>query len=249
MSAPTVVFITGVRQGIGLALLKAYLSRPNHHVIGSVRNSDSNHSLLTLPKASETQFTIVHIESVSSSDPARVLRLLQDMGVSHIDVFIANAGGAPPNEPLDTVSTYNLMTAFHINAASVIRLFQTFRPLLMKSERTPKWISVSSRAGSIGLMGEQGSFFAPAYGASKAALNWFTEALHHTHEWLVVLNIHPGHVRTELGNRAARAMGIEEAPTTVDESATGVIMLIDQATRETISGKFIDAISREEISW
>ncbi|KAL5042768.1 hypothetical protein BDW71DRAFT_200319 [Aspergillus fruticulosus] len=241
MSTPTVVFITGVRQGLGNALLRAYLSRANHHVIGSIRSSDANQSLASLPKAPGTQFTIVHIENTSPNDPAAVLRLLQEIGVSNIDIFVANAGGSPPNESLDTVSTDTLTTAFHVNATSAIRLFQTFKPLLMKS-KTPKWISVSSRAGSIGLMGEEGSYFAPAYGASKAALNWFTGALHHTQEWLVVLSIHPGHVRTELGNRAARAMGLEEAPTPVAESATEIMELIDQATRENSSGKFIDAM-------
>ncbi|KAL4995505.1 NAD(P)-binding protein [Aspergillus recurvatus] len=249
MSTATVVFITGVRQGIGNALLRAYLSRSNHHVIGSVRSSDSNQSLLTLPRAPGTQFTIVHIENTSPSDPAAALRLLQETGVSHIDIFIANAGGSPPNKPLDTVSTDNLIKAFDVNAASAIRLFQTFKPLLMKSEKAPKWISVSSRASSIGLMGEEGSYFAPAYGASKAALNWFTEALHHTQEWLVVLSIHPGHVRTELGNRAARALGLEEAPIPVDESVTEIMKLIDQAARENSSGRFIDVMHHEALPW
>ena len=56
---------------------------------------------------------------------------------------------------------------------SSIVLFQAVNKLLTKSS-APKWISVSSRAGSIGAATDFYYWIGP-YGVSKAAQNWFTK--------------------------------------------------------------------------
>lgn len=99
---------------------------------------------------------------------------IQGAGIDHIDVGIANAGGYPTPVPLDSVERKDLMSCFEVNAAAPLLLFQTFKPLLQKAA-SPKWIVVSTSAGSIGYIGVIGSHILPAYGASKAALNWLTQ--------------------------------------------------------------------------
>ncbi len=44
-------------------------------------------------------------------------------------------------------------------------------------------------------------------------------------------------VQTDLGNLGAEAFGLEKAAITVEQSVTGMIKVIDVATRETHGGK------------
>lgn len=44
--APIIVLITGANRGIGKGLLEKYLARPNHTVIGTVRDPDHESSSL-----------------------------------------------------------------------------------------------------------------------------------------------------------------------------------------------------------
>ncbi|KAI1113129.1 NAD(P)-binding protein [Nemania sp. NC0429] len=250
MSDNKVILITGVGRGIGRALLEMYLARPDHTVIGSVRNQASAEQagLGSVPTAENTKLFIVYIESTSPSDPAKALERVKSSGVDHIDVVIANAGGFPPATPLATVSRQELIGCFEINAAAPVLLFQTFRELLRRA-RSPQWISISTSAGSIGSIGVIGSHFLAAYGASKAALNWLTQTIHFTEDWLTVVSLQPGLVQTAQGDWVAKHVGLERAPTTTEESASAIMRVIDNATCEKTSGKFIDAVGEVEVPW
>lgn len=56
-------------------------------------------------------------------------------------------------------------------------------------------------------------------------------------------------VLTDMGIAAATGAGIDLPVTKGEESAKNIIDLISSATRETLSGKFIDVDTREEIPW
>jgi NAD(P)-dependent dehydrogenase (short-subunit alcohol dehydrogenase family) len=62
---------------------------------------------------------------------------------------------------------------FTVNALGPLALYQAVKPLLEKSH-APKWVSVSSAAGSIGRLELHKAHIAPAYGIAKAGLNWIT---------------------------------------------------------------------------
>lgn len=166
--------------GIGKGLAEIYLSRPNHTVIGSVRDETTPDvaGLRSFPKAAGTELLLVHIDSASKSDPGRALEKVRAAGITHIDVVIANAGGYPPPVPLDAVAREDLLSCFEVNAAAPLLLFQTLAPLLKKAKEA-KWVVISTSAGSIGFIGVIGSHILPAYGASKAALNWITQYVDH----------------------------------------------------------------------
>ncbi|KAK8043885.1 short chain dehydrogenase/reductase family oxidoreductase [Apiospora phragmitis] len=81
-----------------------------------------------------------------------------------------------------------------------------------------------------------------AYGASKAALNWITRALHNENErgGLVAVALHPGWVQTRAGAHAASEWGFQgRLPETVEGSVRGMLEVIDRATRENVSGKCV----------
>ncbi|KAL4957409.1 NAD(P)-binding protein [Aspergillus filifer] len=248
MAAATVVFITGVRQGIGRSLLETYLSRPSHIVIGTVRNPDAIPDLQAIPTAEGSKLLLVSIENTNPADQARALATVKAAGIDHIDIFIANAGGSPPLKPLDVVPPEDLETAFATNASSNLLFFQTFKPLLQAAEQ-PKWVSLSTFGASIGLMGQLGTHAAPAYGPSKAALNWITQCVPHRLTLSLPCLVSGDHVQTGPGNMIARYVGMEQAPSTIEECVTKLTALIDKATREEHSGKFLDNLNGGELPW
>jgi NAD(P)-dependent dehydrogenase (short-subunit alcohol dehydrogenase family) len=127
--------------------------------------------LKSFAAADNTKLLLVHIES---ADPKNALAKIQDAGIDHIDIVIANAGGYSTPAPIDGVGREELVGRFETNAAAPMLLFQTFKPLLQKAS-TPKWIVISTSTGSIGYVGVIWLHILTAYGASKAALNWLTQ--------------------------------------------------------------------------
>lgn len=144
--------------------------------MGSIRD-ESKPEIATLKDAETaagSKLLLVHIESTSFTDTAKAFEVVVQSGIDHVDIIVANAGGSPHVQPLDAVDAKDMISNFHVNAVAPLVLFQSFKPLLQKSKRSPKWISVSTGGGSISLMESVRSWVGPAYGASKAALNWIT---------------------------------------------------------------------------
>lgn len=75
---------------------------------------------------------------------------------------------------------------------------------------------------------------------SKAGCNLLSRKIHAEHENLNVFAVHPGWLKTDMGDWAAKHAHVEMdgAPTTLEEGVQGVIKLVDEATRETTSGGF-----------
>ncbi|KAJ5513332.1 Short-chain dehydrogenase/reductase SDR [Penicillium fimorum] len=251
ISDNTVVLVTGAR--IGRTLVETFLLRPRHTVIGSIRDAavDYTKELEALPKADGSRLQLVKIESSNSADPAAAVKDLTD--IDHIDVVVANAGGAGENGiiSLDVVSSEIVTDVFTVNAIGPLALYQAVKPLLEKSQ-APKWVSVTSAAGSIGRLELHRAHIVPAYGIAKAGLNWITttcSAIHSANKSFIAFAVHPGLVQTESGNRAARGMGLPQAPNSQRQSIDAILGLIDNSTRETTSGKFFNVIDGMEIPW
>jgi NAD(P)-dependent dehydrogenase (short-subunit alcohol dehydrogenase family) len=133
----------------------------------------------------------VTIDSSSLTDPKNAAQNVEAAGISHVDIIIANAGVSPPVQPLETVDPEEVSFTFQINALGPMVLFQAFKPLL-KESKNPKWVSISSAAGSISSMEAFKSHIAPAYCISKAALNWITLSAHCGNPWLTAFAVNPG---------------------------------------------------------
>lgn len=58
---------------------------------------------------------------------------------------------------------------------------------------------------------------------SKAALDFFTVAVHSAHPNFIVYAIHPGLVQTDLGNGGAKMQGLEKAPVTLEDSCAKIM--------------------------
>ena len=54
-----------------------------------------------------------------------------------------------------------------------------------------------------------------------------------------------GFVPTDIGNRAANLLGMDQAPGSVDDTCDGLVLLIDSATKETHGGRYWEYTGKE----
>jgi norsolorinic acid ketoreductase len=130
----------------------------------------------------------------------------------------------------------------------VLALFQAFEPLLRKAQnKNPKFVALSSNLGSIGLAPFiPGPWF--CYGVTKAALNYLVRRVHVENDWLTAVALQPGWVQTEMGNFAAKSVGLESAPVKLEDSVKGCLKVIDTASREKYAGEFVSS-EEQTVLW
>ncbi|KAL4860724.1 hypothetical protein BDV12DRAFT_208901 [Aspergillus spectabilis] len=236
--ANLIYLITGANRGIGRALTKSLLARPSTTVIAAVRDpsSGSSTSLKSIPKGDGSCLVTVKIDSGSPPDVAIAVKTLEsEYNMTHIDVVIANAGISENLSPMLSVSFEDIKEHIDVNTLGPLALFQATH-LLLKQSKKPVFVGMGSGVGSIGGM-EQRPFSTAAYGLSKVMLHYLVRKIHFENEDIVSFVMDPGFPKTEMGNRNAKFLGLEEAWHTVEESVNGVIRAIHGATRESVGGQ------------
>lgn len=86
-----------------------------------------------------------------------------------------------------------------------------------------------------------------AYGISKAAANFLVRKVAFENPKLTSMAFNPGWVQTDMGTDAAKQVGMEDAPMTLEDSINGMIKLIDGASIEK-TGTFT-GVSGEALPW
>ncbi|CAG9949948.1 unnamed protein product [Clonostachys rosea f. rosea IK726] len=250
MASNNVVLITGANRGIGRQMAASLLLRPATTVIATVRDPahELSKSLSDLP-ASEGSKIIVSVFDAKKG-PDALLAALADAGIQHLNLVISNAGNSDAFRSVLETDPSALRDDFEVNAVGPFRLFQGCWPLLSKAETgsDKKFVLITSSVGSIAGMEEE-SFPGVAYGASKAAANWLAKKIgtELASEGLQVGIIHPGWVKTGMGQALADTVGFPEPPMTIEDSSRGVLEQIDKLSSET-SGKFL-AFNGQVIPW
>ncbi|UNI24517.1 hypothetical protein JDV02_010255 [Purpureocillium takamizusanense] len=246
--------ITGANRGIGRQLTTNLLLRPRTTVVATVRNpaDETSQSLLSLPRADSSALIVLPLNdadpSIDSTSLAARLAVASEkeqmsLSVKHIDVVVANAGAAAEFQCVLDTSPEAARSCFEVNAIGPLKLFQACWPLLARSAREggSKFVLISSSAGSIAGIGME---LPPivAYGMSKSAANWLAKkiSVEFQDQGLNVGVIQPGWVKTDMGQRSAEAVGFKEPPMTVEDSARHVLEQIDNLSKETTHGKFIN---------
>ncbi|KZL82743.1 aflatoxin biosynthesis ketoreductase nor-1 [Colletotrichum incanum] len=244
----TVYVITGTNKGIGLGLVKALLARPSTTIIASVRKDAAAASLksgaadVTKGDKSELHVMLLDLSTAPSPTAVREAFTAATAGtIDRIDILISNAASPFPMLPISTTPAEDFRKAFEINTIAPLMIFQGLWPLMDKprsaTETPAKFIGITSSVASIET---QEPVPGGAYGPSKAALNHITKSLHSQHKNLVAVALHPGWVQTYMGEFAAKAWNYAAGPPdTIGSSVTGCLQVIDSASRETTSGKFV----------
>lgn len=239
--------ITGANRGIGKALLETLIIRPNTVVIAGVRDIEkSTEDLSSVKVGADSKLIIVKIDSLAETDPYdAVVQLKSKYNITKVNVLISNAGILTTMGPTLEASEQAVRDHFEVNTIAPLTLIKAFKPLLEASE-SPKFFVITAHLGSIADM-ESLPIPTFAYGVSKAAANYLVRKIHFENPWLISQSFNPGLVQSDMGNAASVKLGMKEAPTTLVDSATGLVKLFDVASRAT-SGTFTQATG-QSIPW
>ncbi|KAF2135829.1 uncharacterized protein K452DRAFT_354223 [Aplosporella prunicola CBS 121167] len=235
----TIYLITGATRGIGRGLVETYLARPSTTVVAAVRNpaDSSAQSLTQLPAGSSSKLIVVRIDSLDEGSAATAVeQLANEHSITYLDVVIANAGVGTGMPKVADVKISDIDLHVRVNGYGPVILFQATLPALNKAT-APKFIIISSSGGTIAGM-EDICVPHASYGPSKALVNYLGRKMHFEHENITTFSIHPGWVKTEMGEFAAKLCGMDGAKITLEESVNGIASVVDNATRETTSGRF-----------
>ena len=156
-----------------------------------------------------------------------VAELVEELGATPIDVLVKNAGvWGGVHQDLERMDYAGWLEAFKVNTLGPYRVSTALVAHLSRSSN-PRIVTLSSQMGSLSRQ-STGSY---AYRSSKAAVNKVMQvlALELRDKGIIVCPVHPGWVRTEMGGG--------EADISVEESAQGLVSLIDRLTMEH-SGRF-----------
>ncbi|KAF3492193.1 aflatoxin biosynthesis ketoreductase nor-1 [Arthroderma uncinatum] len=258
MAPNTVYVITGANRGIGLGLAQTYITRPFTTVVAIVRNGASAAALKdAMDKTTKGENSILYVVQVDFSIPTtpksireRFTAATGDLG--HVNTVICAAGYITTVVPSIEMTAEQLRECFEVNTIGPLMVLQAIRDLLEKGNEATglpsKFVVLSSSVGSIGGMEP---FPGGAYGPSKAAVNHIVKSIHHqmAGTGLVSVALHPGWVQTAMGNFMAKAWSYSAGPPdTIDGSVKGVVKVVDEATRDNVSGKFVTQ-NGVEIPW
>ncbi|BGP36385.1 hypothetical protein JCM10449v2_000286 [Rhodotorula kratochvilovae] len=249
-SNPTVYFISGASRGIGLALTTIFAKRPDTLVFAGARTPEKADALNALAKETQGRVVVVKLDALSDEDHAAAAQLVKEKA-GKVDIVIANAGIAEGIAPIAEATPSAFLRHYETNALGPLRLFQALAPLLAAAP-APQFVGVSSLLGSIAGMIP---FPSAHYGASKATLNFILAKIaveHGEKDNLAAYAIHPGLVASDMGKEGIKIMkslGIDEFPAiSPEESAAGIVKVVDGATREKTGGKFLQ-YTGEEYPW
>ena len=219
--------VTGANRGLGLELVRQLLGR-HCHVVATCRQPGKATALNTLAGEHPGR---LHVLPLDVADPRSRAELVRELPLvtdeESLHLLINNAGVLRGGERFGQVVPADLDASFHTHAAGPFLLTQALAPRLAEGGVVA---NISSEVGSIGLRQE---FRTPSYAIGKAAQNMATsllaQALSTRH--VTVVALHPGWVRTDMGG--------QNAALSVEESAAGLLHVIDRLTPDD-SGSFLD---------
>ena len=219
--------VTGANRGLGLELARQLLAR-GWHVVATCRQPGKATALNAL--AGEYPGRL-HVAPLDVAEPRSHAALAVELplltGGETLDLLVNNAGVLRGGERYGGVQAVDLEASFRTHASGPFLLTQRLLPLLTDAARV---VNISSKLGSIALLRE---FRSPSYSIGKAAQNMATALLSHAlrARGIVVVALHPGWVRTDMGGASAP----------LDPQAAAAALLdVIAGLRAEDSGAFLD---------
>ncbi|KAE8356206.1 hypothetical protein BDV28DRAFT_145391 [Aspergillus coremiiformis] len=240
--APTVAFITGANRGLGLGLVKGFITKPDYEpiqiVIAAVRDPahPTAQQLTQLPAAEGSKVLVVQYDASIEQSAFDAVEAASAQGIDHLDYVVANAGICTGYPLVKDVQRADIVQHVEANVLSAVSLYQATRDLLQKSTIEPVFAIMGSGTGALG---RQPPVAIAAYGASKSMINWYGVRINAEDKWLNTFVLDPGWVQTDMGNSAARAWGLDSPPVTVEVSTGGMVDVIVQGTKEQYGGRVV----------
>lgn len=215
------VLISGANRGLGFALTQKF-AEAGWRVIAGCRNPADALALGALQNAHDIQ-----IRKLDVTNRDDIAALVKQLGDQPLDVLINNAGILDTNrDDLSAIDYDEWQGIFATNSMAPVRMSLALKGSL-KLSANPRIVTVSSEMGSLNHNLEG----AIAYRTSKAAVNKAMQVLatNFASDGIIVVPIHPGWVRTDMGG--------PQAAISPEESAEGIFALATGLNNE-MSGRF-----------
>lgn len=202
------VLITGASRGLGFFFAQKYLE-DGDTVFAGVRNLLSP----DIVKLKETYpNTLIPVElEVSSTESVENAATLVKNHTDCVDIIINNAAVHSESsfEILERADIDECLDVYNINSLGPIRVAKAFIDFVRQSSQG-KIINISSESGSLTTCKREKEF---DYCMSKAALNMGTKLLSNylKKDTILVLSVHPGWMRTDMGGMNAHLDPYETA--------------------------------------
>jgi NAD(P)-dependent dehydrogenase (short-subunit alcohol dehydrogenase family) len=220
------ILITGANRGLGLEFCRQY-GEQGWRVFACCREPETATALQTLAK----QWENLTVHTLEISDFQQIDQLAAQLASEPLDVLLNNAGvyGDKKDHGFGALDYADWQKTLYINTIAPVKLAEAFLPQLLKTPH-PKIVAISSLMGSITDNGSGGNIL---YRSSKAGLNAAMKSLSIDlrPQNVAVLILHPGWVKTDMGG--------DNAPTSPEESITGMRSVISEFTLQQ-TGSFIN---------
>lgn len=233
------VLVTGCNRGIGLSLVRQFLSLPNvpKNVIATCRNIDKAPELVELSK-NNSQLKLLQIDLKDFNKYEELVKQVDSItGDNGLNVLINNAGISTKFTRIPMLKLEQLVENFVINTAAPLMLTKACIPLLKKASVNNSArpvgmdraavVNISSILGSVS-QNADGGFY--PYRCSKTALNAATKSLSLDlkGDGILVVAIHPGWCKTDMGGKSA--------PLDVDVATASMIKTLSGLTADQSGG-------------
>lgn len=188
-----VIIISGVSKGLGLALAQA-LAQPHHLIIGIARSN--NAKLAAYCHLKKASYHFIQADLALPQSSAHVAQALQQLLLSQPQArsfwLINNAGTVAPMAQAHQLSDpYAIAHALQLNIGSLISSTAAFLAHTPPSADR-RILNISSGAGRNPVPGWG------VYGATKSAVDYFTQTLALEHPNVRAVALAPGVIDTEM---------------------------------------------------
>ena len=231
------VLVTGANRGLGLEWVRQLAGRADR-LFATCRRPDDADDLRALE---DRHPDTIEVLGLDVTDPAAVDAAAERIGreTGALDLLLNNAGinGGGRRDRFGDVDADTMMDVLRVNTVGPHLVTQAFADLLRAADGATV-VNVTSQLGSIART-SGGAWH--SYKASKAALNMCTRLQAGALEGddVIVVAMHPGWVRTDMGGSSARL--------STEESVAGMLDVIAGLSPDD-TGRFL-AYDGEELPW
>lgn len=220
--------VTGANRGLGLEFTRQLLAAGDH-VVAACRQPGRATTLNALAGEHPGR---LHVLPVDLTRPHSLRELANELPLvigadGRLDLVLNNAGVLHAGERFGRLDAASFEDSFRTNALGPLLLVQALAPRLADGARVA---NLSSELGSIGSTTRFGT---PSYNMGKAAQNMATVLLAHAlaGRGIVVVALHPGWVRTDMGGPRA---GLDPA------DVVAALLRLVSGLSAADSGRFLD---------